>query len=761
MAEDKPNQGEDQPIEPDDIQTVQDSSVLLRSTTQDPMIGLTIGQYTIKDIIGAGGMGTVYRASQKSPRRTVAIKVMKEGLSSPKALRRFEFESQLLARLRHPGIAQVYEAGTHDLGSTGLPYFVMEYIPNAKSLTRYAVDRNLGTRERLELFSKVCNAVHHGHQKGIVHRDLKPGNILVGSSGEPRIIDFGVARSTDSDMVMTTLQTDVGALVGTLQYMSPEQVEADPNDIDTRSDVYALGVIFFELLTHTLPYDVRQAAVHEAARVVKEEEPTRISTIDRQLRGDVETIALKALEKDRRRRYQSAVELEQDIARYLSGDPIEARPASMVYRLGKLSRKYRSATIGFICTILAIIAGGVIATIGWQEAEHQKQLVTAERDRVEERNAVLDQTVSRLLSGVMKQVRYLGNSASAQRALLDLARDHIDQLVSMDQDSPLRQAQVAGAWLRAGKSYLNTSGIGYGNLEDAEAALMQAGTSLDAIDLAAIEDDSLRQGVEAMKLDHPKLMAELERGKAAEAASTSDRSRSYQRAAEFYATRREAGKAYGDQGGNGIKALDVQYSSSMGLGNVLLETGRMDEARSTYEEAVRLAQKLVELDTSNRERRLRDKAICLHGLASVTWEPAPQDALRNINEAIQLAEAIMALSPDNTRRPRDLAMMLALRGRIHLVKINEFDRGMQDYQRSIELFTIRAIESPMEPKSQSDFHDTAIQFQADLAEIGRKQEGNDIINEAVTRLQCVAEAESLAGRPEWDDILLQVESTLE
>ena len=177
MAEDLSNQADDQPVDADDMQTVQDSSVLHRSAAEDPMLGLTIGQYTIKGIIGSGGMGTVYRASQKSPRRTVAIKMMKEGIAAPQALRRFEFESQLLARLRHPGIAQVFESGTHDTGSGGFPYFVMEYIPNAKTLTQYAMDKKMGTRERLQLFSKVCNAVHHGHQKGIVHRDLKPGNI--------------------------------------------------------------------------------------------------------------------------------------------------------------------------------------------------------------------------------------------------------------------------------------------------------------------------------------------------------------------------------------------------------------------------------------------------------------------------------------------------------------------------------------------------------------------------------------------------------
>ncbi len=212
-----------------------------------------IGQYRIKRAIASGGMGTVYEAVQEKPRRTVAVKVMRAGIASRSALRRFEYESQLLARLRHPGIAQVYDAGTHKDGEVTVPYFAMEYIVGAKPVTDYVKDKKLGTRERLKLFAEVCEAVHHGHQKGIIHRDLKPSNILVDGSGQVKIIDFGVARCTDSDMAVTTLQTDVGQLIGTLQYMSPEQCAADPHDIDTRSDVYALGVVFYEMLCDRNP----------------------------------------------------------------------------------------------------------------------------------------------------------------------------------------------------------------------------------------------------------------------------------------------------------------------------------------------------------------------------------------------------------------------------------------------------------------------------------------------------------------------------
>ena len=220
-----------------------------------------IGQYSIKRAIASGGMGTVYEALQEKPRRTVAVKVMRQGIASRSALRRFDYEAQLLARLRHPGIAQVYNAGIHRDGDVTVPYFAMEYIVGGKPVTKYVKDKKLGTRERMKLFSDVCEAVHHGHQKGIIHRDLKPSNILVDSSGQVKIIDFGVARCTDSDMAVTTLQTDVGQLIGTLQYMSPEQCAADPHDIDTRSDVYALGVVFYEMLCGRAK-DLRQRPRH-------------------------------------------------------------------------------------------------------------------------------------------------------------------------------------------------------------------------------------------------------------------------------------------------------------------------------------------------------------------------------------------------------------------------------------------------------------------------------------------------------------------
>jgi serine/threonine protein kinase/Tfp pilus assembly protein PilF len=346
----------------------------------------SIGPYKILRLVGEGGMGAVYEAEQHQPHRVVALKVIKPGFASPELLRRFEQESQALGRLQHPGIAQIFEAGSAETAFGPQPFFAMEFI-DGRPLVEYADEHKLDTPQRLELMAKVCEAVHHAHQRSIVHRDLKPANILVDPSGQPKILDFGIAKVTDSDNYATR-QTDAGQLIGTVAYMSPEQVLADPLEIDTRSDVYSLGVILYELLTGRLPYNRSRKLLHEVMQAIREEEPSRLSSVNRLYRGDIEIITAKALEKDKTRRYASAAGMAADIRRYLNDEPIVARPPTATYQLQKFARRNRGLVAAAATVAVVLIAGIIVST--WQavrakqaerSARQAEAISRTERDR--------------------------------------------------------------------------------------------------------------------------------------------------------------------------------------------------------------------------------------------------------------------------------------------------------------------------------------------------------------------------------------------
>jgi hypothetical protein len=392
------------PDGPDDTRVSQTPSATSRTV---------IGRYRILRLVGEGGMGVVYEAEQDPFRRTVALKIIKPGIASPELLRRFEQESQALGRLQHPGIARIYDAGTADTGFGPQPYFAMEFI-HGKNVKDYAEGRHLNTRQRLEIVAKIADAVHHAHQRGLIHRDLKPANILVDETGQPKVLDFGVARATDSD-AQATSNTDMGQLVGTLAYMSPEQVLADPLGLDTRSDVYALGVILYELLAGRMPYTITKK-LDETIHAIREEDPAKLSQISRSYRGDVETIVAKALEKDKTRRYGSAAELAADITRYLKDEPIVAHPPSAGYQIQKFARRHKAFVTGVAAVFIALLSG--IATSTWLAVRARR----AEAVAVEARDRSVQAEAKTALE--RDSARDARNEAEAARAQAQKERDN-------------------------------------------------------------------------------------------------------------------------------------------------------------------------------------------------------------------------------------------------------------------------------------------------------------------------------------------------
>jgi eukaryotic-like serine/threonine-protein kinase len=390
--------------------------------------GTRIGEYTIERLIGTGGMGSVYIATQDRPRRTVALKIIRRGIATAGLIRRFEHEAEVLGRLHHPGIAHIHEAGAASLapGEYPQPYIAMEYI-DGPPLNAFARTRGLTTDQKLELLARVCDAVHHAHQRGVIHRDLKPGNILVDEHGQPKILDFGVARAADVDLRVVTLQTTVGQLIGTLPYMSPEQVLADPSEVDTRSDVYALGVILYELLAGRLPLDVGSRPIPEAARLIREEAPSRLGALSRSFRGDIETIVAKAMDKDKTRRYQSAQDMATDLRLHLRGLPIVAKQDSAWYVLAKQLRRHRLASAiaaAFLLTLMsftvyASVQAGRFQRLATSEgaaktkAQAAEELATTEARRASEQSLRLQ---DQLYASTVEQGRFAGLAGNLVQA---------------------------------------------------------------------------------------------------------------------------------------------------------------------------------------------------------------------------------------------------------------------------------------------------------------------------------------------------------
>jgi eukaryotic-like serine/threonine-protein kinase len=453
----------DAPNHPDDSLVEDSSDRTLSIGAAGGAAAGQIGLYRLLQLLGEGGMGEVWLAEQKKPiHRTVALKLIKAGMDTKAVVARFESERQALALMDHPNIARVFEAGST---AEGRPYFVMEYVPGLP-LTEYCDKHRMTLKERLELFVQVCDGVQHAHQKAIIHRDLKPSNILVleqDNKAIPKIIDFGLAKATGRRLTDNTMFTELGVMLGTPEYMSPEQADQREQNIDTRTDVYSLGVILYQLLAGVLPFEVkalRAVGIEEILRVIREQEPpkpsTRIRSLGpasaasaekrreepqsfvRHLQGELDWVTMKALEKDRIRRYGSPAELSADIGHYLRNEPVLAHPPSAAYRASKFVRRHRWAVAAAASAVVLLITFAVVTAV-------QARRIAAERDRAS-RQAEAAQRVANFMKGMFKvsdpsQAR--GNSITA-RELLDRASKEIDTGLAKDPETQAQLMDVMG-----------------------------------------------------------------------------------------------------------------------------------------------------------------------------------------------------------------------------------------------------------------------------------------------------------------------------
>jgi eukaryotic-like serine/threonine-protein kinase len=474
-------------------------------TRDDPIRerpGTVIGPYKLMEQIGEGGMGLVFVAEQQQPiRRKVALKVIKPGMATRQVVARFEAERQALALMDHPNIAKVHDGGTTD---SGRPYFVMELIKGVP-ITDYCDQNRVSIRQRLELFVSVCQAVQHAHQKGIIHRDLKPSNVMVMShDGTPvvKIIDFGVAKAIGQQLTKKTIYTQFSQMLGTPLYMSPEQAGQSGLDVDTRSDIYSLGVLLYELLTGTTPFDrerMHELSYDEIRRIIREEEPpkpsTRLSTLgkaattvstqrqsepkqlSRLIRGELDWIVMKALEKDRNRRYETANGFAMDLQRYLNDEPVQACPPSTWYRFGKYARKYKKM-LATVAVFAALLVAATVISIGLAS------WALRERNNAEKQKQSAEANFKRALDAVEQMLTRVGeaellNVPQMEPVRRDLLRDALrfyQEFLQERGDSAVVRSEAASAYRRVGQIQ-----VLLGQRDEGEAAYGQAVALLDQL----------------------------------------------------------------------------------------------------------------------------------------------------------------------------------------------------------------------------------------------------------------------------------------
>jgi serine/threonine protein kinase/Flp pilus assembly protein TadD len=677
--------------------------------------GTVIGPYKLLQQIGEGGMGAVYMAEQERPvRRRVALKVIKPGMDSKQVIARFEAERQALALMDHLHIAKVLDAGTT---AEGRPFFVMELVRGVP-ITKFCDQEHLTPRERLELFVPVCQAVQHAHQKGVIHRDLKPSNILVtlyDGKPVPKVIDFGVAKALHTKLTDRTMFTEFGAVVGTLEYMSPEQAELSGLDVDTRSDIYSLGVLLYELLTGTTPFDrkrLRQAALAEVLRIIHEEEPPKPSTrlsqsgeslagiaaarkteparLTKLVRGELDWIVMKALEKDRARRYDTANGLARDLQRYLADEPVEACPPGAGYRLRKFARRYRAAlaTAAAFAGLL-VLAAGVSAWQAWRarqaeaQARAERDAAQAARERADQNFALAKDAVDKYLSKVTDNVKLSQDDFhQLRKELLETALPFYQKFADQEgQDPELRAAR--------GQAYHRLAVL-RDDMGDRATALADYRRALEILEPLVVEFPAVapyRKALADSQVKYGYLLGEMGRPVEAETQLRKALTISEQLVTEFPT----------------VPEYRVDLAECRtDLGILLGRLGRAPETEVQYRKALALREKLA-ADFPTVAVYQRNVAGALHNLAMAFLGDTrrTREAVALYEQAIHYQGRALELDPRDARARNFLGYHHANLANL-LLQLGRRDEAVDHFRQGLDAMNKLATAFPSVPRYRSE-----------------------------------------------------------